>query len=120
MPLSSFFPKMRSLFFASQDRFVPCVHRAARVTAAARRASPKQALLSNAVRVAFFKKLDVAFSGKMDEASIEGRLDSIERKLDRVLAMLSPVHSHAEWVDGLRARLHGLGLVSDVPRISSA
>jgi hypothetical protein len=55
----------------------------------------------------------------MDEARIEGRLDTIERKLDRVLAMLSPVHSHAEWVDGLRARLHGLGLVSDVPRISS-
>ncbi len=54
------------------------------------------------------------FNGKMDEARIEGRLDTIERKLDRALAM----HSHAEWVDGLRARLHGLGLVSNVPRIS--
>ena len=54
-----------------------------------------------------------------DEARIERRLDSIEQKLDRVLAMLSPVHSHAEWVDGLRARLHGLGLVSNVPRIAN-
>jgi hypothetical protein len=53
-----------------------------------------------------------------DDARIEGRLDSIEQKLDRVLAMLSPVHSYAEWVYGLRARLHGLGLVSNVPRIA--
>ncbi len=53
-----------------------------------------------------------------DEARIEERLDSIEQKLDKVLAMLSPVHSHAEWVDGLRARLHGLGLVRNTPRIS--
>ncbi len=36
-----------------------------------------------------------------DDARVGGRLDSIEQKLDRVLAMLSPVHSHAEWVDGL-------------------
>jgi hypothetical protein len=49
-----------------------------------------------------------------DVARIEGRLDSIEQKLDRVLAMLSPVHSHAEWVDGL----HGPGLVRSVPRIA--
>ena len=54
-----------------------------------------------------------------DEARIEERLDSIEQKLDKVLAMLSPVHSHAEWVDGLRARLHGLGLVRNTPRISN-
>ena len=54
-----------------------------------------------------------------DEARIHERLDSIEQKLDKVLAMLSPVHSHAEWVDGLRARLHGLGLVRNTPRITS-
>lgn len=53
-----------------------------------------------------------------DEARIHERLDCIEQKLDKVLAMLSPVHSHAEWVDGLRARLHGLGLVRNTPRIT--
>ena len=57
--------------------------------------------------------------GKMNDERIEDRLDAIERKLDKVLAMLSPVHSHAEWVDGLRARLHGLGLVRNTPRIGN-
>ncbi len=52
-------------------------------------------------------------------ASIHERLDCIEQKLDKVLAMLSPVHSHAEWVDGLRTRLHGLGLVRNTPRVTS-
>ncbi len=54
-----------------------------------------------------------------DNARIHERLDRIEQKLDRVLAMLSPVHSHAEWVDGLRTRLHGLGLVRNTPRVTS-
>jgi hypothetical protein len=54
-----------------------------------------------------------------DKARIHERLDRIEQKLDKVLAMLSPVHSHAEWVDGLRTRLHGLGLVRNTPRITS-
>jgi hypothetical protein len=40
----------------------------------------------------------------------------IERKLDAVLAMLEPVHSHAEWVDGLRSRLHSIGLMRNTPR----
>jgi hypothetical protein len=53
------------------------------------------------------------------EARIHERLDCIERKLDKVLAMLSPVHSHAEWVDGLLTRLHGLGLVRNTPRVTS-
>ena len=55
----------------------------------------------------------------MNDERIEERLDAIERKLDKVLAMLSPVHSHAEWVDGLRTRLHGLGLVRNPPQITS-
>jgi hypothetical protein len=54
-----------------------------------------------------------------DKARIHERLDCIEQKLDKVLAMLSPVHSHAEWVDGLRTRLHGLGLVRNTPRVTS-
>jgi hypothetical protein len=49
--------------------------------------------------------------------SSDERLERIERKLDAVLAMLEPVHSHAEWVDGLRARLHSIGLMRNTPRI---
>jgi hypothetical protein len=49
---------------------------------------------------------------------LEPRLGAIERKLDAVLAMLEPVHSHAEWVDGLRSRLHRIGLMRDTPRIA--
>ena len=45
------------------------------------------------------------------------RLDAIEQKLDSVLALLGPVHSHAEWVDGLRARLNALGIVRNTQRI---
>jgi len=56
---------------------------------------------------------------KAEKARIHERLDRIEQKLDKVLAMLSPVHSHAEWVDGLRTRLHGLGLVRNTPRVTS-
>jgi hypothetical protein len=58
-------------------------------------------------------------AGEAEKARIHERLDCIEQKLDKVLAMLSPVHSHAEWVDGLRTRLHGLGLVRNTPRVTS-
>jgi hypothetical protein len=56
----------------------------------------------------------------MDAAheDLDARLQSIEAKLDLVIAMLEPVHSHAEWVDGLRARLHRLGVMSNTPRIT--
>jgi hypothetical protein len=50
-------------------------------------------------------------------SALDARLDSIERKLDAILAMLAPVHSHAEWVDGLRARLHSIGLMRNTARI---
>jgi hypothetical protein len=50
-------------------------------------------------------------------AAIDARLDLIESKLDAILAMLAPVHSHAEWVDGLRARLHSIGLMCNTPRL---
>ena len=49
-------------------------------------------------------------------SSVDERLARIERKLDAVLAMLEPVHSHAEWVDGLRSRLHSIGLMRNTPR----
>ena len=51
--------------------------------------------------------------------SSDERHERIERKLDAVLAMLEPVHSHAEWVDGLRARLHRIGLMRDTPRLAA-
>jgi hypothetical protein len=54
-----------------------------------------------------------------DAVAVAARLDAIERKLDAVLAMLEPVHSHAEWVDGLRARLHRIGLMRDTPRLAA-
>jgi hypothetical protein len=53
------------------------------------------------------------------QAELEARLAGIEARLDRVLELLAPVHSHAEWVDGLRARLHGLGLVRNTPRVGA-
>ena len=52
-------------------------------------------------------------------SSVDERLVRIERKIDAVLAMLEPVHSHAEWVDGLRARLHRIGLMRDTPRLAA-
>jgi hypothetical protein len=56
----------------------------------------------------------------MDAAheDVDARLQSIEAKLDLVIPMLEPVRSHAEWVDGLRARLHGLGVMTNTPRIT--
>ena len=52
---------------------------------------------------------------EMDQAKVDARLDRIEQKLDAVIALLEPVHSHAAWVDGLRSRLHGMGLVRNTP-----
>jgi hypothetical protein len=51
----------------------------------------------------------------MDQVTIDARLDIIEQKLDTVIALLEPVHSHAAWVDALRSRLHGMGLVRNTP-----
>ncbi len=51
------------------------------------------------------------------DESDAARMERIECKLDAVIAMLEPVHSHAEWVDGLRARLHSIGLMRNTPRI---
>lgn len=51
------------------------------------------------------------------EADVSARLESIERKVDELLAMLRPVSDHAAWVDGLRTTLSRLNLVSDVRRI---
>ena len=45
------------------------------------------------------------------------KLDNVHTDVKRLLVMLEPVHSHAEWVDGLRARLHSIGLMSNTPRI---
>ena len=51
------------------------------------------------------------------DADVTARLESIERKVDELLAMLRPVSDHAAWVDGLRSTLSRLNLVSDVRRI---
>ena len=52
-----------------------------------------------------------------ENADVTVRLESIERKVDELLAMLRPVSDHAAWVDGLRGTLSRLNLVSDVRRI---
>lgn len=39
------------------------------------------------------------------------RLDVIEAKLDQVIELLTPVHSHAAWVDSLRSRLASMRLL---------
>ena len=51
------------------------------------------------------------------ETNVSARLESIEQKVDELLAMLRPVSDHAAWVDGLRTTLSRLNLVSDVRRI---
>jgi hypothetical protein len=48
------------------------------------------------------------------------RMESLEKKVDQILELLAPVHAHAEWVDGLRGRLHRLGLVRNTPKIGGA
>jgi len=45
------------------------------------------------------------------------KLEEIHTDVKRLILMLEPVHSHAEWVDGLRSRLHSLGLMRNTPRI---
>ena len=45
------------------------------------------------------------------------KLDNVHTDVKRLIVMLEPVHSHAEWVDGLRARLHSIGLMRNTPRI---
>lgn len=48
---------------------------------------------------------------------IDEKLEDIHTDVKRLIVMLEPVHSHAEWVDGLRARLHSIGLMRNTPRI---
>ena len=51
------------------------------------------------------------------DTGVHARLDQIERKLDTVIALLRPVHSHAAWVDDLRSRLHSVGIMRNTPRL---
>ena len=45
------------------------------------------------------------------------KLEEIHTNVKRLIVMIEPVHSHAEWVDGLRSRLHSIGLMRKTPRI---
>jgi hypothetical protein len=45
------------------------------------------------------------------------KMEEIHTDVKRLIVMLEPVHSHAEWVDGLRARLHSIGIMRNTPRI---
>lgn len=45
------------------------------------------------------------------------KIEEVHTDVKRLIVMLEPVHSHAEWVDGLRARLHSIGLMMNTPRI---
>ena len=45
------------------------------------------------------------------------KIEEIHTDVKRLIVMLEPVHSHAEWVDGLRARLHSIGIMRNTPRI---
>ena len=45
------------------------------------------------------------------------KLNEIHTDVKKLIEMLEPVHSHAEWVDGLRARLHSIGLMRNTQRI---
>jgi hypothetical protein len=60
---------------------------------------------------------DELYHDTKTETNVTARLESIERKVDELLAMLRPVSDHAAWVDGLRTTLSRLNLVSDVRRI---
>ena len=42
----------------------------------------------------------------MTDEELVGHLNRIENTLDEVLSLLRPVNAHAEWVDGLRDKLH--------------
>ena len=52
----------------------------------------------------------------MDE-HVERRLALLEEKLDKILELLEPVHSHAEWVDRLRVKFQNMGLMRNTPRV---
>lgn len=43
--------------------------------------------------------------------------DIMHADIKKLITMLEPVHSHAEWVDSLRARLHNIGLMRNTPRL---
>lgn len=45
------------------------------------------------------------------------KMEEIHTDVKRLIVMLEPVHSHAEWVDGLRSRLHSIGIMRNTPRI---
>ena len=45
------------------------------------------------------------------------KLEEVHTDVKRLIVMLEPVHSHAEWVDGLRSRVHSIGLMRNTPRI---
>ena len=42
----------------------------------------------------------------MTDEELVGHLNRIENTLNEVLSLLRPVNAHAEWVDGLRDKLH--------------
>ena len=44
----------------------------------------------------------------MTDEELISSLNRIENTLDEVLSLLRPVNAHAEWVDGLRDKLHHL------------
>ena len=48
---------------------------------------------------------------------LDVRLALLDEKLDKILELLGPVHSHAEWVDRLRARFHTMGLMRNTPQV---
>ena len=43
--------------------------------------------------------------------------ESMHTDIKKLITMLEPVHSHAEWVDKLRARLHSIGIMRNTPRL---
>ena len=53
----------------------------------------------------------------MNLYKIHEKLEEVHIDVKRLIVMLEPVHSHAEWVDGLRSRLHSIGLMRNTPRI---
>ena len=64
-----------------------------------------------------FKKRADDFQEENDK--INKKIDQLQIDVKRLITMIEPVHSHAEWVDGLRARLHSIGLMRNTPRIES-
>lgn len=48
---------------------------------------------------------------------LDRRLALLDEKLDKILELLEPVHSHAEWVDRLRVKFQNMGLMRNTPRV---